>query len=65
MTLHRPGIPPFSPKEKTAILTFAKGHPLALQIACFHVVEAKQNSEELAVAIQKATDDMKVLLRNW
>ena len=65
VTLHRPGIPPFSPEEKTAILTFAKGHPLALQIACFHVVEAKQNSEELAVAIQKATDDMKALLRNW
>ncbi len=65
VTLHRPGIPPFSPEEKTAIRTFAKGHPLALQIACFHVVEAKQNSEELAVAIQKATDDMKALLRNW
>jgi len=65
VVLHRPGFPAFSPEERVAILTFAKGHPLALQVACFHVVEAKQNGEELAVAIQKAMDDMKALLRNW
>jgi hypothetical protein len=65
VTLHRPGVPPFSPKEKTAILTFAKGNPLALQVACFHVVKTKQNGEKLPVAMQKAMDDMRVQLRNW
>ena len=60
--LHRPGTPAFTLGEKTAILDFAKGHPLALQVACFHALEAKQNGDSLTAVMQKATDDMKAHL---
>lgn len=59
VTLHHYGVAPFIEKEKRAILKFAKDHPLALQVVCFHVLEAKQRSEKLAVALQQADDDMK------
>lgn len=65
VNLLRPGVPPFIPEEKGAILTFAKGHPLALQVACFHVLEAKKSGEPLTVAMQKAADEMKALVPNW
>jgi class 3 adenylate cyclase len=65
VTIRRPGVPPFTPEAKAAIPAFAKGHPLALQVACFHVVEAKLYGESLSVAIQKAMDDMRVHLRDW
>jgi uncharacterized protein len=58
LNLHRPGTPAFTPNERAAILEFAKGHPLALQVACFHVLEAKQNSNSLTAALRKASDDM-------
>jgi len=60
----RPGIPSFSDEEKAAILKFAKGHPLALQVACYYVFEAKLNGSALAAAIREARDEMKGLVRN-
>jgi len=62
VNFHRTGVPPFTPVEKEAILEFAKGHPLALQIACFHVLEAKGSGESLAAAMRKAADDMRAHL---
>lgn len=62
VNLHRYGVPVFTPRERDAILDFAKGNPLALQVACFHLLEAKQHDGTLIVALQKATDDMKAHL---
>lgn len=58
VSLHRPGTSGFSSDERRAILEFAKGHPLALQVACFHMLEAKQHGESLIAAVQKSADDM-------
>jgi class 3 adenylate cyclase len=62
VNLYRAGVPRFTDDERRAILDFAKGHPLALQVACFHVLEAKGGSASLPAAIQQAADEMKVLL---
>jgi class 3 adenylate cyclase len=62
VTLRRPGVLPFTPEEQTTIVDFAKGHPLALQIICFHVVEAKTNGDRLPAALRKAADDMQAHL---
>ncbi len=63
VTLYRAGVPSFTTDERRAILDFAKGHPLALQVACFHVLEAKDGGgASLPAAIQKAADEMKVLV---
>ncbi|HEV7890070.1 MAG TPA: AAA family ATPase [Pyrinomonadaceae bacterium] len=59
LNLHRPGVPPFKPDERAAILDFAKNHPLALQVACFNVFESKENNTTLHAAIRKSGDDMK------
>ncbi|MFL6209921.1 MAG: adenylate/guanylate cyclase domain-containing protein [Pyrinomonadaceae bacterium] len=58
VNFHRPGTPAFTPDERTTILEFAKGHPLALQVACFHVLEAKQTGDSLTAALRQASDDM-------
>ncbi len=58
IAIHRPGIPSFTQDEKAAVVEFAKGHPLALQVACFHVIEAKESGESLTTAMRKAADDM-------
>jgi class 3 adenylate cyclase len=63
VNLHRPGTPALTAEERSAILDFAKGHPLALQIACFHVLEARQNAGGLIAAIQESADDMNAHLR--
>ena len=55
---HWQGTPHFIQAEKDAIIEFSKGHPLALQIACFHVLEAKWSGESLISAMRKAADDM-------
>jgi uncharacterized protein len=62
LNIYRAGVPRFSDDERRAILDFAKGHPLALQVACFHVLESKGGGMSLTVAIQQAADEMKVLL---
>jgi len=59
VTLHRSGVPQFTPEEKEAIQEFAKGRPLALQVACFQALEAKESGEKLTAAMQRAADDMK------
>jgi hypothetical protein len=59
VNLFRPGTPSFSPYERRMILSFAKGHPMALQVACFHVVEAKRRGESVKGSLNKAADDMK------
>jgi len=61
VNLHRPGTPAFTTEEKGAILEFAEGHPLALQVACYYVLEAK-NAESISAAIRKAADEMSVIL---
>jgi hypothetical protein len=58
----RAGVPPYADDEKAEILAFAKGHPLALQVACFSVLIAKRNGDSLANALAMAYDDMKVRL---
>jgi len=65
ITIHRPGASPFMHDEKEAILEFAKGHPLALQVACFHVLQAKENGESLIVAMQRTEDDVRASLSTW
>ena len=63
VNVYRPGTPAFSSEEKAAILEFAKGQPLALQVACFHVLQAKQNGDTLTVAMQASAADMNSHLR--
>jgi hypothetical protein len=58
VTRHRSGVPPFTDEQKAAILAFAKGHPLALQVGCFHMLQANLSGESLAAALHKAADDM-------
>ena len=65
VTISRPGVSPFSAQQRTRILAFARQHPLALQIACFRMLEAKENGEAAEVAVQRAEDDVKVLLPSW
>jgi class 3 adenylate cyclase len=66
VTIYRPGIAPFTDDEKQAILDFAKDHPLALQVACFHVVEERTNGGGLMAAVRKAADEMRNHLpRGW
>ena len=59
VTLHRPGVPPFTPEERRAILDFAKGYPLAFQVACFHVLTSEENGVSLMAAVRRAEDDMR------
>jgi uncharacterized protein len=58
VSLHRHGVSAFTLEERTTVLDFAKGHPLALQVVCFHILEAKQDGKTLAEALRKAADDM-------
>jgi NTE family protein len=62
VTLRRAAAPPFTPEEKRAILEFAKGYPAALQIACFHVLQAKRGGANLSDAMARAEDEMKTNL---
>lgn len=56
--LPRKGVPEFSADEEKAIIDFAHGHPLALQLGCFHVLLAKESNEDLATAITTAKEEM-------
>jgi hypothetical protein len=56
VTHHRPNVPPFLEKEAASILQFAVGHPLALQIACFHVLETRENGNNLKIAMCRAAE---------
>jgi uncharacterized protein len=59
LSLLRPNVSPFEPAEKEAIRTFSKGYPLALQVACFHVVNCKRSGLSLGTAMERAMQDLK------
>jgi hypothetical protein len=63
--LHREGVPKYSTDEEHAIVDFANGHPLALQIACFYVLLAKENDDNLNDAITKAREEMTSRSVKW
>lgn len=65
VTIHRPGIAPFSSDQKQEILRFAGGHPLALQVAAFHVLNGFRTGVSVAAALAQARDEMKACLRDW
>jgi uncharacterized caspase-like protein len=65
VALQRPDAPPFTAEEQAAILAFAQGHPLALQVACFHVLEVKRRGISVTAALHEAGEEMRVLLPNW
>jgi hypothetical protein len=62
VTITRPGVPSFTAEEKEAIRTFAQRHPLALQAACFHILEAKRSGDSLTAALRKAEADRQAML---
>lgn len=59
LSLYRPGVPSFEVAEKEAIRNFAKGYPLALQVACLHVINSKTSGFSLDVALQNAVEDLR------
>jgi len=65
VNLKRPSVEPFTSDEKNEILKFANGHPLALNVACFHVLESKGSNGSLIDAMQRTEDDMKGHLPGW
>jgi class 3 adenylate cyclase len=62
VSIYRSGVPSFTKEEKETIHDFAKGHPLALQVACYYILEARENSESLTSSMRKANDEMKATL---
>jgi transcriptional regulator with XRE-family HTH domain len=58
VNLERCGVPAFSRLEKKRALEFAGGHPLALQVACFHVLRAKETGTSLETGLASAADEM-------
>lgn len=65
LTLSRPGVVPLTTDVKARLLEFARNHPLALQIAYYHIVEAQERSEPLSVILLRANDEMRALLPSW
>lgn len=65
VSLHRDGIPRLTPDERRRILEFAKGHPLALQVACGRVFDAKENRLRIADALAAAAEEMQAYLPDW
>jgi serine/threonine protein kinase len=65
VALERPGVPAFTPRERAAILEFAQGHPLALQVACFRVLEERGHGETLEAILRRAAEDMSAHLPSW
>ena len=60
---YRPYVPAFSEDEKNAIGDFARRHPLALQVACDHVLEAKQSGKQsLPDALNDARNELNALM---
>jgi hypothetical protein len=56
--LHREGVPGFSAAERDRIVEFAQGHPLALQAACYHVLNSRRYGDEIGAALERARDDV-------
>ena len=59
LSLMRPNVPAFESAEKEAILKLSKGYPIALQVACFHVLNSKRSGASLDSALRTAADDLK------
>lgn len=62
---YRLGVPPFSEEERAAILTFANGHPLALQVAAYHVLETRVSEVSLELALEDAFRELSTALPGW
>jgi transcriptional regulator with XRE-family HTH domain len=58
VALRRAGVPGFTSQEKKGIGSFASGHPLALQVACFHVLEARASGDDWTGALARAQNEM-------
>lgn len=54
----RPNTPSFDEEEKEAIKNFSRGFPLALQVACFHVLNSKKRRTSLTAALDMAARDL-------
>lgn len=65
VNMPRPGVPPFTREEREQILKFARCHPLALQVACYHVLEAKRYGDSLPTALHAAEDELRAMLPSW
>jgi hypothetical protein len=61
VALHRSGVPQFTADERRHILAYAAGDPLALQVACYHVLNAKLDGESTSRALARAADEMRAL----
>jgi hypothetical protein len=58
-------IPEFNDQEKTRILTFAQGHPLALNLACYYVLEARLSGESLDDAMVAVENEIRGMIPSW
>ena len=65
VAVRREEVTPFSLDEQAVILGLADRHPFALQIACFHVLEARVKNEPLAVASSQANADLRSSVPGW
>jgi hypothetical protein len=53
----RADVPEFTETERERILEFAGGHPLALQCACYHVLNGRESQDDLGTALKLARED--------
>jgi transcriptional regulator with XRE-family HTH domain len=65
VNLRRAGVAPFDAEEKKHILKLARGHPMVLQVACFHALEARENGDSLKAAMQRTEDELRGSLASW
>jgi hypothetical protein len=65
VNVDRADFPRLTGEEKRKILAFAKGHPLALQVACARVYDAKENHVRLADALSAAREEMCGYIPEW
>ncbi len=63
--VERPDLPRLTADERRRILAFAGGHPLALQVACAKVYEAKENGTPVGGAITAAAEEMRGYMPDW
>lgn len=59
LTLQSPGDAPLTLEEKTAVVNFAGGYPLALQVARSHVLVARKTGQTLPAALLAASEEVR------
>ena len=61
------GAAAFTEKEQAAILEFAGGYPLTLQVACHEVLESRDYEETVKQALERAKDELNALMprQDW